>query len=105
MIKTQEIIRQISSSTKISIICWILKYPQGVTVSNLVELTGFKRTNISKQINEMKMSGLLNCKNKGRYNYYFISDKLIDEQLKIIKSVVNSFHYIDENKTDHVFYT
>ncbi len=104
MIKTQEIIRQISSSTKILIICWILKKPKGITVSELVELTSLKRTNISKQINEMKTSKLLNCKKTGRNIFYSISNELIEEQLILVKAAVNSFHYVDENKTDHVFY-
>lgn len=103
MIKTQDIIRQTSSDTKIHILCWLLKKGE-VSVSELVELTKLKRTNISKQINEMKNVGLLTLREEGRNNFYSLSEDLHPEQLKMIKATVNSFHYVDEGKKHHEFY-
>lgn len=100
---TQEIIRQTTSNTKITILCWILDKKE-VTVSQLVELMGSNRTNISKQINEMKNSNLLVVREDGRNNFYSLTEDLHPEQLKMIKSIVNSFHFVDENKKDHKFY-
>lgn len=103
MVKTQDIIKQTTSDTKISILCWILKKKE-VTVTHLVENMGANRTNISKQINEMKNSGLLEVREEGRNNFYSLTKDLHPEQLKMIKATVNSFHVIDEGMTCHVFY-
>lgn len=103
MVKTQDIIKQTTSDTKIIILCHMLKRKES-TVSELVERMNANRTNISKQINEMKNAGLLNVREEGRNNFYSLTKDLHAEQVKMIKSIVNSFHYIDEGKTDHDFY-
>ena len=101
---TQEILKQTTSPTKISILCWTLAKPEGVTVSDLTELMKVERSNISKQISEMKEVGLLEMKTEGRFNYYFLSNDLELIQIDLIKNIVNSFHIIDENKRDFVKY-
>lgn len=103
MINTQEILKQLTSTTKITIICWVLSEKE-VTVSFLVENAKFNRTNVSKQINEMKKSGLLVLREDGRNNYYSLNKNIHAEQLKMIKAIVNSYHYIDEGNLEHEFY-
>jgi len=104
MIKTEDILKQMYSTTKIQIMCWVLKYPEGITVSKIVELTGLNRTNISKQINNLKAINLLNDKKDGKNIIYTLTDDLVNEQEKMLKSIINSFHYVDEGKKDHEFY-
>jgi len=98
MVETLSILNNIKSETKVKIICWILKKPLGLTVSELVKLTDKKRTNISKQINEMKNIGLLESEKKGKYINYKISNNLHKRQIQMIKEVANSFHVVDEGK-------
>lgn len=102
MINTQDIIKQTTSDTKISILCYVLRQAE-VTVTFLSENLCGKRTNISKQINEMKNAGLLDVREEGRNNFYSLTKDLHPEQLKMIKSIVNSYHFVDEGKTDIEF--
>lgn len=103
MIKTQTILKQLTSPTKIVIMCWILSKKE-VTVSLLVEAMHSNRTNVSKQINEMKNAGLLTVREEGRNNFYSLTRDIHDEQIKMLKSLINSYHYIDENNKEHAFY-
>ena len=102
--KTTEIIKQLNSATKIIIICHLLNDKNGITISELENKTKFQRTNISKQMCEMKCIGLVKVESIGRHNYYFLTDELYEEQKIMIMSAVNSYHIIDEGKTNHKLY-
>lgn len=101
---TQELLKQTTSSTKIQIICWMFAQQTGITVSDLVDKIGSERTNISKQIKELKDSGIVEVTEEGRNNFYFISRSLDLMHIRLLKDIVNSFHIIDEQKTSFVKY-
>lgn len=101
---TQELLKQTTSSTKIQIICWMFAQQTGITVSELVEKINSERTNISKQIKELKDSGIVEVTQEGRNNFYFLSRNLDNMHIRLLKDIVNSFHIIDENKQDFIKY-
>ena len=102
--KTTEIIKQLNSATKIIIICHLLNKKSGITISELETKTKFQRSNISKQMCEMRCVGLVEVESIGRHNYYYLTDKLYKEQRIMIMSAINSYHIIDEGKTNHKLY-
>lgn len=104
MVTTQQVIREINSDTKIKIICCLFRDP----VLNVTELTAVikekTRINISKQLNELKAAKLVTCESKGRNNYYSINKELDENIVKLIKTIVNTFHIVDESRCDFTPY-
>ncbi len=104
MITTQQVIREINSDTKIKIICWLFK-SQKLNVTEITNSIQEKtRINISKQLNELKVAGLVISESMGRNNYYSINVNLDQNIIHLIKTIVNSFHIVDEQKSDFIPY-
>lgn len=104
---TQQILKELNSDTKIRIMCILLRESRPLNVSYLTsQLVHCNKTriNISKQINEMKDAGFFKWSKEGRNIFYEINHDLSTEELKLIKTIVNSFHIIDENKKDFTPY-
>jgi len=57
------------------------------TVSELQESTGISQSQLSQFLNRMKLEGIVGCNRKGRFCFYFVTDKqavrLIDAVQKI----------------------
>ena len=60
-------------------------------VGELVELTGFKQANVSKQLNLLRQAGLVRRRTEGTQVYYRVADDSLPELCRIIHgSVLNS---------------
>lgn len=103
-VTTQKVIKELNSDTKILIMCWMLKEPR-LNVTEITEnIKNKTRINISKQINELKSAGILVSTQEGRNNYYSLNKELNNHIVKLIKTIVNTFHTVDEGKDCFVPY-
>ncbi len=94
---TINLVKELSSPTKIIIMCWILKEGE-VTVTQLEEKTKINRINISKQICELTDRNFLIRTKNGKNNLYSLNKNLNENLIKVIKDIVNAYHIIDEKR-------
>ena len=67
----------------------LLQYLEGgsKSASELVDLSGLSKANLSQHINMMKKEGLVNCDKQGRFCYYSISDQRLLAALELLSDV------------------
>lgn len=55
------------------------------TVTELVEATGFKQANVSKQLGLLDRGGLVRRRTEGNHVYYAVADPMLPELCRIVK--------------------
>lgn len=71
---------------------------QELTVSELVELTGWKQPMVSKHLNVLKQVDLVTERKEGRYRVYSVNA----EPLKPIQDWVLQFEHLWTNRMEHL---
>lgn len=59
-----------------------------ITVSEIVELTGLSQPNVSNHLGCLRECGLVVAKQQGRFVYYELSDKRVDQLLLLADALL-----------------
>jgi len=78
----------LSSPTRLEILQHICREEKSVTA--LVELTGFKQANVSKQLSLLDRAGLVRRRTEGNHVYYTAADQRLPQLCEIMHEEVRT---------------